>query len=133
MGWARPFLLALKGGYPLSAFPYSELVQLCLYTTTGAGRLTTKNSVLYDISCFTEMYIKRAKKKKKKVLSVLLLQLLRGFTSVNLDKAQDRNVSACAGSMNVSLQKKKAVWNAASRLETVETVATTIANHKNAH
>lgn len=58
------------------------------------------------------------------------------FTSVNLDKAQARCVSASAGSMNVSLQEKKkreAVWNAARRLETVKTVAATIANHKNAH
>lgn len=41
------------------------------------------------------------------VLPVLLLQLLPGFTSVNLDKAQARNVSACAGSMNVSLQEQE--------------------------
>lgn len=41
------------------------------------------------------------------VLPVLLLQLLPGFTSVSLDKAQARNVSACAGSMNVSLQEKE--------------------------
>ncbi len=55
---------------------------------------------------------KQLKKKKEKrqnmlVLSVSLLQLLPGFTSVNLDKAQARNMSACAGSMNVSLQEKK--------------------------
>lgn len=68
------------------------------------------------------------------VLSVLLLQLLPGFTSVNLDKAQARSTSACAGSMNVSPQEKReVVWTAASRLETVETLETTMANHKKAH
>lgn len=65
-------------------------------------------------------------------MSVLLLQLLFDSASVNLDRAQVRNVSACVGSVDMSLRGGEAVCNTASRLEMMETTATpTIANRKN--
>lgn len=80
---------------------------LCLHTAAQAERLTTKKSVVYDIPCFREKYMKTAMKKDVLALWVLLLELLPGFTSVNLDKAQARDTSAHAGSMNVSLLEKE--------------------------
>lgn len=85
------------------------------------------------------------RERKHQNMSVLLLQLLFDFASVNLDKTQVHNVSACVGRVYVSLQetktpktkqehtkqKKEAVCSTASRLEMMETAATTTANSKN--
>lgn len=145
MGWTRPFLLALKGEYLLSTFPYSEKEKekktaftelLCPYTTTRAERLTTKNSIVYDISCFTEKYIKTVKKKTSKhvsIVSFIVTVTPRLYICKPGQSTGSQYVSLCWQHDCEPPGKREAIWTAASRLETVETLATTIANHKKAH
>lgn len=54
-----------------------------------------------------EIQKKRERERKHQNMSVLLLQLLFDFASVNLDKTQVHNVSACVGRVYVSLQETK--------------------------
>lgn len=51
--------------------------------------------------------IQKKRERKHQNMSVLLLQLLFDFPSVNLDKTQVHNVSACVGRVYVSLQETK--------------------------
>lgn len=119
----------------------------CEFRRLAANKKQT--CILNDRSSFTETHIRNTKKKKRERkhqnMSVLLLQLLFDFASVNLDKTQVHNVSACVGRVYVSLQetktpktkqehtkqKKEAVCSTASRLEVMGTAATTTANSKN--
>lgn len=80
----------------------------CEFRWLAANKKQT--CILNDRSSFTETHIRNTKKKRERKhqnMSVLLLQLLFDFASVNLDKTQVHNVSACVGRVYVSLQETK--------------------------
>ena len=61
---------------------------------------------------------------------VSLLQLVCGLTSVNLDKTQVHNVSACVGILEEHGGKQKPSRALPAELQRVEIVQKTIANNK---
>lgn len=80
----------------------------CEFRRLAANKKQT--CILNDRSSFTERHIRNTKKKRERKhqnMSVLLLQLLFDFASVNLDKTQVHNVSACVGRCMWASRKQK--------------------------
>lgn len=126
LGWTRSFFVGFGRGTPSLCIPLQWkkkrlLLQSCLLCTKQHKLGWTPKK------CTSAQFKLHSLWK-----NILLLSLVFGFTHVNLDK---KTVSLCwqHECMPPGKGKGKAIWIAASRLETVEAVATTTANHKNAH
>ena len=100
-----PFLLALEGGDTLSLHSFTvnknDLTELlCTAVELRGWQL----KIQFCTSHASQKHTSERLHKKKNIKTYSCSPV---FTSVNLDKAQARCVSATAGSMNVSLQEKK--------------------------